>query len=74
MSNEPRFKEAYPFQKDVLALPVTDLDATSEWYSTHFSMVEVERTVQPVPKVILERFSRAHLAAERVADFHGVPK
>lgn len=55
MSNEPRFKEAYPFQKDVLALPVTDLDATSEWYSTHFGMAEVERTDQPVPRVVLGR-------------------
>ncbi len=53
--SEPQFKEARPFQRDVLALPVTDLDATSQWYSKHFSMVEVERFRQPVPTVILER-------------------
>ena len=55
MTNEARFKKAYPFQKDVLALPVTDLDAASRWYSDHFGMVEVERFDEPVPTVILER-------------------
>ena len=55
MSSEPQFKGAFPYQKDVLALPVTDLDATSRWYCTHFGMNEVERFQQPVPTVILER-------------------
>jgi catechol 2,3-dioxygenase-like lactoylglutathione lyase family enzyme len=55
MSNEPQFKKAFPYQKDVLALPVTDLDAASQWYCAHFGMVEVERRQQPVPTVILER-------------------
>lgn len=55
MTSEPQFKEAYPFQNDVLALPVKDLDATSRWYSEHFGMTEVERLGQPVPTVILER-------------------
>jgi catechol 2,3-dioxygenase-like lactoylglutathione lyase family enzyme len=55
MSNEKRFKKAYPFQDDVLALPVADLDAASRWYSQHFGMREVERFDQPVPTVILER-------------------
>lgn len=55
MSSDARFKEAYPYQNDILALPVTDLDAASEWYCKHFSMAEVERTDDPVPSVILER-------------------
>jgi hypothetical protein len=55
MSSEPRFKKAFPYQKDVLALPVTDLDAASQWYCAHFRMVEVDRFEQPVPTVILER-------------------
>ena len=55
MSNAPRFKAAYPYQKDVLALPVTDLDAAAQWYTTHFGMREVERREVPVPAVILER-------------------
>jgi len=55
MLNEPQFKAAYPYKKDVLALPVTDLDAASEWYSRHFGMKEVERHNQPKPTVILER-------------------
>ncbi len=55
MSSEPLFKKAFPYQKDVLALPVKDLDAASEWYCAHFGMVEVERRQHPVPTVILER-------------------
>lgn len=55
MSSDPRFKRAFPYQKDVLALPVTDLDAASGWYCAHFGMVEVERFEQPVPTVVLER-------------------
>lgn len=55
MSIEPAFKAAFPFQDDVLALPVTDIDAASEWYSTHFRMTEIERRTDPVPTVILER-------------------
>lgn len=54
MSNA-HFKRAFPYQKDVLALPVTDLDEASRWYSTHFGIIEVERREQPVPTVVLER-------------------
>ena len=55
MHKQPIFKAAFPYQNDVLALPVTDLDAASAWYSKSFGMVEVERHDQPVPTVILER-------------------
>ena len=55
MANEPRFNAAYAFQDDVLSLPVDDLDDTSDWYTTHFGMTEVERTDQPGSRVILER-------------------
>lgn len=55
MRSPPTFKAAFPYQNDVLALPVTDLDAASAWYSTSFGMVEVDRHDQPVPTVILER-------------------
>jgi len=55
MSNEAQFKKAFPYQKDVLALPVTDLDAAARWYCVHFGMVEVERIEKPLPTVILER-------------------
>jgi catechol 2,3-dioxygenase-like lactoylglutathione lyase family enzyme len=55
MSSEAQFKDAYPYQNDVLALPVTDLDAAARWYSDHFGMREVERLDGPVPAVILER-------------------
>lgn len=55
MTSLPQFRAAFPFQNDVLALPVTDLDAASQWYSKHFGMLEVERIDEPHPTVILER-------------------
>ncbi len=51
----PAFKAAFPFQNDIMALPVADLEKASEWYGRHFGMTEVERTQTPVPTVILER-------------------
>jgi catechol 2,3-dioxygenase-like lactoylglutathione lyase family enzyme len=55
MAETQEFKAAFPFQQDVLALPVTSLDTASEWYSKYFGMVEVERQAAPVSTVILER-------------------
>lgn len=55
MAKTQEFKAAFPYQQGVLALPVTDLDTASEWYSKHFGMVEVERSDAPLPTVILER-------------------
>src|SRR5262245_12885937 len=55
MSDKPQFKAAYPYQKDVLALPVKDIDTAARWYSDHFGMTEVERRDNPVPTVVLER-------------------
>ena len=55
MSRKSLFEEAYPYQADILALPVTDLDIAAEWYSRSFGMREVERRDQPIPTVVLER-------------------
>ena len=55
MSGKPLFKAAYPFQDDVLALPVKDLDQAARWYGQSFGLSEVERRDSPVPTVILER-------------------
>jgi len=55
MADKPRFSAAFPYQKDVLALPVTDIDVAARWYSDHFGMTEVERHQDPVPTVVLER-------------------
>lgn len=55
MSGKAQFKAAYPYQKDVLALPVADIDAAANWYSKHFGMAEVERHQTPIPTVIMER-------------------
>ena len=53
--SKPSFQSASPYLDDVLALPVTDLDTASEWYTKHFGMKEVERRQTPHPTVILER-------------------
>ena len=55
MKQKPKFESASAFQDDVLALPVKDLDAASNWYSKHFGMSEIERREDPNPTVILER-------------------
>lgn len=55
MSGSPLFKGAFPYQQDVLALPVVDLDAASRWYAAAFGLQELERRDQPHPAVILER-------------------
>lgn len=55
MSGTPLFKGAFPYQKDVLALPVVDLEAAAQWYSKAFGLTEVERRTDPYPTVILER-------------------
>lgn len=52
---EPTFVSASPYLDDVLALPVTDLEAASNWYCQHFGMAGVERRNTPHPTVILER-------------------
>ena len=51
----PTFVTASAYQTDVLALPVTDLEAASVWYARHFGMQEVERRNGPPQAVVLER-------------------
>lgn len=53
--SEPSFQSASPYKDNILALPVTDLDAAADWYCKHFGMTEVERRNDPQPTVILER-------------------
>jgi catechol 2,3-dioxygenase-like lactoylglutathione lyase family enzyme len=55
VSEGPLFTAAFPYQKDVLALPVSDLDAAARWYAKSFGLTEVERRTDPHPTVILER-------------------
>ena len=55
MSTKATFVAAHPYQKDVLALPVKDIDQAAQWYSKHFGMTEVERSAGESPAVILER-------------------
>ena len=55
MSEAPLFVAAFPYQEDVLALPVVDLDAATSWYSSAFGLKEVERRAGEQPTVILER-------------------
>ncbi len=44
-----------PLSANVLALPVVDLDAASQWDAAAFGLQELERRDQPHPAVILER-------------------
>ncbi len=55
MADQPLFENAFPFQDDVLALPVKDLDVASAWYCEKFGVTEVSRSDEPNPTVILER-------------------
>ena len=55
MSDSPLFKNAFPYQDDVLALPVVDLDDAARWYTNAFGLREVERRDEPHQAVILER-------------------
>jgi len=55
MAPPAAFAAASPYQDDILALPVADIDVASTWYSEKFGMREVERRDQPAPTVILER-------------------
>lgn len=55
MPKSATFDAAYAYQKDVLALPVNNIDTASAWYSKHFGMVEVERHTESVPTVVMER-------------------
>jgi len=50
-----KFKQAFPYQENIMSLPVANLDTASAWYSQHFNMVEVDRFSSPVPTVVLER-------------------
>ena len=49
------FEAAYPYQDDVLALPVEDIDTAAAYYGKAFGLFEVERRDAPVPTVIMER-------------------
>ena len=55
MANDRVFKVAFPFQEDVEALPVLDIERAAEWYGHVFGMGVVERRDAPCPTVILER-------------------
>ena len=53
--NAKLFEAAYPFQQDVLALPVADIDVAAQWYAKAFGLREVERSSAPEARVVMER-------------------
>ena len=53
--HETLFVTAHPYQQDVLALPVDDIDVAARWYAKAFGMSEVRRLEKPNPTVILDR-------------------
>ena len=55
MTDQAKILTASPFQNDVLALPVSDLDQASDWYHKNFGFNEVERKDDPNPTVLMER-------------------
>jgi catechol 2,3-dioxygenase-like lactoylglutathione lyase family enzyme len=55
MEKRAVFEWAFPYGEDVLALPVADVEAAAHWYAQHFGMVEVQRTTERHPNVIMER-------------------
>ena len=55
MADTGLFEAAFPYQRDVLALPVAHLDEAARWYARAFGLTEVERRAEPHPTVILER-------------------
>ena len=55
MTDDRLFEAAYPFQDDVQALPVADIEKAVEWYGKMFAMHLAERRDEPCPTVILER-------------------
>jgi catechol 2,3-dioxygenase-like lactoylglutathione lyase family enzyme len=55
MGERAIFERAFPYGNDLLALPVSDLESATKWYAQCFGLVEVERTAQPNPTVIMER-------------------
>ncbi len=55
MTTDPLFKAAFPYQDDVLALPVENLDQASQWYANALGLTEVERRDDPVPTVVMQR-------------------
>lgn len=52
--SEALFAAAFPFAKDVLDLPVSDLDRAAVYYGKGFGLTEIERRESP-PAVIMER-------------------
>ena len=55
MSRVAQFKDAFPYQGSILALPVKDIEVAARWYAQHFGMVEIDRRREQAPTVILER-------------------
>jgi len=53
--NKALFIAAHPYQEDVLALPVKNIEIAASWYSKAFGMTEVQRYESPIPTVILNR-------------------
>ena len=56
MATDALYEAAFPYADDVLSLPVSDVDEAAAWY-VRFGMVEVERSADPVPRVVMERDS-----------------
>ena len=55
MTYKPLFESVSPFQSDVLALPVDDIDVAAQWYASAIGMLEIGRRDTPYPSVVRDR-------------------
>jgi hypothetical protein len=55
MTYKPLFESVSPFQSDVLALPVDDIDVAVQWYASAIGMLEIGRRDTPYPSVVRAR-------------------
>ncbi len=51
----PLFEAAFPYQEDVLALPVADIEQAAAWYGSAFGLRECSRHDSPHPAVVMQR-------------------
>ena len=49
------FVAAHPYQQDVLALPVQNIDEAARWYGKAFGMSEFQRSEKPTQTITLQR-------------------
>ncbi len=55
MPDAALFLKAFPFQQDVLALPVANVETSLRWYEKSFGLAETRRADAPHKSIIMQR-------------------